>query len=119
MSLRVASPVVTACTSSSTPPGTEESAGHSAIVTAPPSAQPLRVGPGFIRAGFHATGQGLGEHQRRGGLEFAAEQAGGASCLEPQRPPVLVTDVDFGEFHLALGFLAPPRAARHDLPAAW
>ena len=45
----------------------------------------------MIRAGFHTTGQGLGEHERGGGLEFAAEQIGGAGRLEPQGPPVLAT----------------------------
>ena len=28
----------------------------------------------MIRAGYHTSGQGLGEHERGGGLEFAAEQ---------------------------------------------
>ena len=55
----------------------------------------------MIRAGFHASGQGLGEHERGGGLEFAAEQAGGAGRLESQGPPVLATGTDLGEFHLA------------------
>ena len=70
------------------------------------SAQPLRVGPGFIRAGMHATGQGLGEHERGGSLEYAAEQIGGAGYLEAQGPPVLATQVDLGEFHLAPGLVA-------------
>ena len=37
-------------------------------------AQPLRVGPGVLRAGFHATGQGLGKHERGVGRQCAAEQ---------------------------------------------
>ncbi len=45
-------------------------------------AQPLRVGPGFTWAGFHVTGQGVGENERGGGLECAAELAGGAGRLE-------------------------------------
>ena len=32
-------------------------------------AEPLRIRPGFIRAGFHTTGQGSGEHECGGGLE--------------------------------------------------
>jgi hypothetical protein len=82
------------------------------ILAARPLAQPLRVGPGFIRAGFHATGQGLGEHQRGGGLQSAAEQVGGAGRLESQGPPVLAIRADLGEFHLALRLLAQPRGAR-------
>ena len=66
-----------------------------------PPVQPLRVGPGFIRAGFHATGQGPGEDKRGGGLECAAEQIGGAARLEAHDPPVLAMGADLGEFHLA------------------
>jgi hypothetical protein len=36
------------------------------------------------------------------------EQAGGAGRLESQRPPVLASGVDLGEFHLAPGLLAQP-----------
>src|SRR6266576_7245586 len=61
--------------------------GAGVTVGARPLAQPLGVGPGFIRAGLQTTGQGLGEHERGGGLEFAAEQIGGAGCLEAQGPP--------------------------------
>jgi hypothetical protein len=43
---------------------------------------PLRVGLGVVRAGFHAAGQGPGEHEPGGGLKGAAEQAGGAGRLE-------------------------------------
>ena len=89
-----------------------------ASLSAPgPLAQPLRVGSGFIRAGFHTTGQGLGEHERGGGLEFAAEQVGGAGRLESEGPPVLATRADLGELHLALRLLARPRGARRGLPA--
>ena len=54
----------------------------------------MRVGRGFIRAGFRTTGQGLGEHERGGGLDCAAQQAGGAGRLEAQCPPVLAARVD-------------------------
>jgi hypothetical protein len=69
----------------------------------------------LIGAGLHTSGQGMGEHVRGGGLEFAAEQIGGAGRLEPQRLPVLATGADPGEFHLAPR-LAQPRGGRHDLP---
>ena len=46
-------------------------------------AQPLRIGAGFIGAGFDTAGQGVGEHERGGGLEFAAEQIGGAAPSNP------------------------------------
>jgi hypothetical protein len=72
------------------------------ILAAWPLAKPLRVGPGLIGAGFHTPGQGLGEHERGGGLECAVEQAGGAGCLEAQGPPVLAAGADLGEFDLAL-----------------
>jgi hypothetical protein len=61
-----------------------------------------------FRAGFYACGQGLGENERGGGLQFTAEQVGGAGRLEAQGLPVLAAGADFGEFHLA-----PRRAARH------
>jgi hypothetical protein len=91
--------------------------GRGVPVGARPLAQPLRVGPGFIRAEFRTTGQRLGEHERGGGLECAAQQIGGTGRLEPQGPPVLATRADLGEFHLAPRLLARPRGARHDLPA--
>ena len=69
-------------------------------------AEPLRIRPGFIRARFHTTGQGLGEHERGGRIEFAAELIGGAGGLESQGPPVLAARVDLGEFHLAPRLLA-------------
>src|SRR5580704_14174692 len=80
-------------------------------------AKPVRVGPGFIRAGFHAAGQRLGEHERCGGLEFAAEQIGGAGRLESQGPPVPAARADLGEFHRAPWFAAQLRGAGHDRPA--
>ncbi len=83
-----------------------------------PRAQPLRVGSGFIQAGFHTTGHGLGEHERGGGLECAVEQISGAGRLEPQRPPVLATCADLGEFHLAPRLLAQPRDGRRDRRAS-
>jgi Big-like domain-containing protein len=46
--------------------------------------QPLRIGPGVIHTKFHAGGHSLAEHALRGGLEFTAEQAGGAGGLESQ-----------------------------------
>jgi hypothetical protein len=55
----------------------------------------------LVQAGFHTTGQGVGEHERGGGLEFAAEQIGGAGRLEAQGPPVLAAGADLGEFHHA------------------
>ena len=42
----------------------------------------------MIRAGFHNE-QGLGGHERGGGLKCAVEQMRGAGRLEPQRPPML------------------------------
>jgi hypothetical protein len=57
---------------------------------------------------LHAAGQGLGEHKRGGGLEFAAQQVGGAGRLEAQGPPVLTIHADLGEFHPALRLLARP-----------
>jgi hypothetical protein len=74
-------------------------------------AQPLRIGPGFIWAGLHTSGQGLGEHERGGGLQCPAEQIARAGRLEPPRPPVLPTGVDLGQFHLAPRLLAQARAA--------
>ncbi len=77
-----------------------------------PLAQPFHIGPGFIRAGFHTTGQGMSEHQRGGGLKCAAEQMRWPGRLEPQHPPVLAPRVDLGEFHLTprLGAQPPGRA---------
>jgi len=49
-----------------------------------PLAEPLRIGPGVIRAGFHPTGQCLGEHERCRGFKFAPEQAGRAGRFEPE-----------------------------------
>jgi hypothetical protein len=71
----------------------------------------------LIRAGLRPAGQGLVEHERGGGLEFAAQQMGGAGRLEAQRPPVLATGADLGEFHFAPRLLAQPRGARYHLPA--
>jgi hypothetical protein len=71
----------------------------------------------LIQAGLHATGQGLGEHERGGGLEFAAKQTGGHCRLENQGLPVLATYVDFGKFHIAPRLLAQPCGGRHDWPA--
>jgi hypothetical protein len=68
-------------------------------------------------AGFHVTGQGLGEDERGGGLEFAGEQVGGAGGFESQSPPVMATCLDLGEFHLAPRLLAQLRAARLKLSA--
>jgi len=82
-----------------------------------PLAQPSCIRPGFIQAGFHTTGQGLGEHQCVGGLEFAAQQIGGAGRLESQRPPVPAARADLGEFHLAPRLLARPRGGRRS--AGW
>jgi hypothetical protein len=80
---------------------------------AQPRGQPFRVGPGLVQAGFHTTGQGVGEHERGGGLEFAAEQIGGAGRLEAQGLSVLAAGADLGEFHHAPRLLAwpGPRAA--------
>ena len=94
-----------------------QSSGAGVTVGAGLLAKPFRIGPGFIRARFHTSGQGVGEHERGGGLECAAEQAGGAGRLEAQRPPVLATGADLGEFHLAPWLLAQPCCGRHDLPA--
>ena len=82
-----------------------------------PLAQPLRVGPRFIRAKLYTSGQGVSEHERGGGLEFAAEQIGGAGRLEAQGPPVLATGADLGEFCLASRLLAQPWGARLTLSA--
>jgi hypothetical protein len=67
----------------------------------------------LIRPGLHTAGHRMGEYERGGDLEFAAQQAGGAGRLEAQRPPVLAAGEDLGEFHLAPGLLArpPDRAA--------
>jgi hypothetical protein len=81
------------------------------------SAQPLRIGAEVIHTGFPATGQGLGEHERGGGLECAAEQIGRAGRLESQGPPVLTTRADLGEFHPAPRLLAKLRGVRQDLAA--
>ena len=85
-----------------------QSSGAGVTVSAGPLAQPLRIGPGFIRAWFHATGQRVGEHERGGGLELAAEQAGGAGGFEAQGPAVLAGRADLGEFHLTPRLLARP-----------
>jgi len=74
--------------------------------------QPFRVGPGLVQAGFHTSGQGVGEHERGGGLEFATEQIGRAGRLEAQGPPVLAAGADLAEFHRAPGLAGQPRAAR-------
>jgi hypothetical protein len=50
--------------------------------------QPLGVGPGFIQAEFHTTGQRLVEYERGGGLECAVQQMRGAGRLEAQGPPL-------------------------------
>ena len=63
------------------------------------------------------SGQGVGEHERGGGLEFASEQIGGAGRLEAQGPPVLVTGADLGEFYLASRLLAQLPGARLTLSA--
>ena len=75
-------------------------------------AKPLRIGPGVIRAGLHAAGQGLGEHVCGGGLELAAEQADGAARLQCQGPPALAAGADLGEFYLAPWLVAPLPGAR-------
>jgi len=49
-----------------------------------------------------------GRTRTRGGVEFAAQQAGGAGRLEPQGPPVLATGVDLGQFHRAPRPPGPP-----------
>ena len=79
-------------------------------------AEPLRIRPGFIRAGFH-TGQSSGEHECGGSVEYAVEQICGTGRLESQGPPVLATGADLGEFHLAPRVLARPRDLSHDLVA--
>jgi hypothetical protein len=45
----------------------------SATPGARPLAKPLRIRPGLIRARFHIAGQGVGEHERGGGLKLAAQ----------------------------------------------
>jgi hypothetical protein len=57
--------------------------GAGVAVGAGPLGQPLRIGPGLIGAGLHTSGQGLGEHERGGGLEFAAEQSAGPVASNP------------------------------------
>ena len=86
------------------------------IVGARPLAKPLRIGPGVIRPGLHAAGQGLGEHVRGRGLQLAADQADRAGRLECQGPPVLAAGADLGQFHLAPGLVAPLLGTHHDLP---
>jgi hypothetical protein len=81
--------------------------------TGPASAHRIWIHPGR----FHAIVQGLAEYERGGGLEFAAEQAVRAGCLESQGPPALATGADIGEFHLAPWLLARPWDGCHDLSA--
>ena len=78
-----ASSVVTVCMSSSTASEREESSLDSVTVGARPLAQPLRIRPGFIRAGFHTTGEGLGEHERGGGRQFDSSGATARASLPP------------------------------------
>lgn len=87
-------------------PGTGQSSGAGVALGTRPVAQPLRIGPGLIRAGFHIAGQGVGKHEGGAGLEFAAEQFGGIGRPEPQGPPVLAVRTDLGEFQLAPRLLA-------------
>jgi hypothetical protein len=70
-----------------------------------------------IRAGFHACGQGLGENERGGSLQFTVEQIGGAGRLEAQGPPVLAAGADLGEFHLAARLAAAHRGTCRGRPA--
>lgn len=58
--------------------------GCSAGADAGLPAEPFHIGPGVGRAEFQAAWQGLGEHQRCGGLEFIAEQPRRAGRLEPE-----------------------------------
>src|SRR5215470_6891088 len=75
-------------------------------------AQPLRVGLGVIYAQFDPIRQGVGKHERGGGIEFAAQQACGTGRLKTQGPPGLPTHVGLGEFHRTPWFPAGPRNAR-------
>src|ERR1019366_8589887 len=84
---------------------------------APRPAQPLRIGPGFIRARYRPSGRGRDEPERGGGVEFAAEQIGRAGRLKSQGPPVLAARADLGEFHLAPRLAAQPWGACRDLSA--
>jgi hypothetical protein len=72
----------------------------------------------LIRVGLHAAGQGLSDHKRCGGLEFAAQQVGGAGRLEAEGPPVLTIHADLGEFHPAFRLLAGSRDVRRERPLA-
>src|SRR6266498_3624445 len=112
----------TSCNGAATPratnsPAAGQPSGVSVTLGSRRPAQPPRIGPGVIRARCHATGQDLGEHERGGGLEFGAEQLGGAGRLESQGPPVLATRTYRGEFHLAPRLPAQPSGPRHDPPA--
>lgn len=79
--------------------------------------EPLCIGSGVIQAGFHLTREGLGEHERGGGLELAAEQVRRADRFEAERPPGLATGEDLGQFHRAPCFLARPLSTQPDWPA--
>jgi integrase len=93
------------------------SSGVGVTLGARPLGQPLRIGPGVIRAGFHTSGQGLGEHERGCSLQCTAEQIGRTGRLESEGPPVLATCADLGQFHFAPRLLAQTRGARPDLSA--
>ena len=70
------------------------------------------------RAGFYATRQGLGEHERGSGFKYAPERAGGAGRFERKGPPGLAARADLGDFYRALRLLPQLCAARQDSSAA-
>src|SRR5271154_7423324 len=67
----------------------------------PVPAQPFGVGLAVVHVKFHIAGRGLGEHQRGGARQRAAEQVSRTGRLESQGPPGLTARADFGEFHSA------------------
>jgi hypothetical protein len=71
-------------------------------------AEPFCIRLGAVRVWFHAIGQGLGQHERGSGLQFAAEQACRTGGLEPQGPPGLAMSMEFGELDRAAGLCARP-----------
>jgi hypothetical protein len=79
---------------------------HSRRLAPGPSAWDLDwSGPGCMPPGR------VGQHERGGGRQCAAEQAGGAGRLESQGPLVLAARADLGAFHLAPRLPARPRTA--------
>ena len=77
-------------------------------------AKPFRIRRGVFHTQFRAIRQGLGKHERGGGLEPGAEQIARAGRFETKGPPVLVVRAELGELHRAPGLVGQLTGARRD-----